>query len=127
MIVDDVVETHPSGILFQLKSKKLQQYVVNSLYFDKLQFSKQEWSVVAPSIFNIKTRELVHCIHSLYEVELRQSLWVVFSWHSKNMLLYVPVIRKCHTTMKRHLARFVLAQFYLRNATSLTLFFDIEH
>ena len=79
-MVDDVVETHPSGILFQLKSKKLQQYVVNSLYFDKLQFSKQEWSV-APSIFNIKTRELGHCIHSLYGVKLRQNLWVVFSWH----------------------------------------------
>ena len=44
----------------------------------------------------------------------------------KNML-YVPVIRKCHTAMKRDLAWFVLAQFYPRNAMSLTLFFDIEH
>ena len=31
------------------------------LYFDLLQFSRQEWSV-APSIFNNKLQELAHCI-----------------------------------------------------------------
>ena len=49
--------------IFYWKSKKLQQYVVvNSLYFDQLQFFKQEWSV-APSIFNIKAQGLLaYCL-----------------------------------------------------------------
>ena len=40
---------------------RLKQYLVNSLYFDPLQFFRHERSV-APSIFNIKERGLAQCI-----------------------------------------------------------------
>ena len=57
-MVDDAVETNPRGILLL----KIQKVTVNILYFALLRFSRQEWSIVAPSMFNIKARGLAHCL-----------------------------------------------------------------
>jgi hypothetical protein len=56
--VDDVVKSHPSGILI-LKIKKV---TVNILYFAPQQFSRQEWAVAPSIIFNIKAWGLAHCL-----------------------------------------------------------------
>jgi hypothetical protein len=55
-MVDNVVESHLSGLLLYLESKKV---TVHILYFASPQFSRKEWSV-APSIFNIKAQGLAH-------------------------------------------------------------------
>ena len=62
-------------MIMRLKAMQLEYCFINKiifksnttnmlLYLVPLQFSRQEWAV-APSIFNIKVRELAHCLYWL--------------------------------------------------------------
>ena len=73
----DAVETDPRGILFYWKSKKLERYDVNTLYFAPLRFSRKG---MVRSSFNIQYQSTgIGSLSLLVEIEPRRSIRGVFS------------------------------------------------